>query len=166
MPSKVCSNVTDFFAFSSCSDIEPIILLLLSTVKCQCNAQSLGNLSIIIFFFGDCTDSQHHDTILLCLFFTIALHKCLFLLWPQLKAFEDIWLGLTGTATSSALQSQILVEGNIDHKEKVKVAASKEKECLQYYMGYLKGKYIRATINNDKFVLTVSFAHTGEVRLL
>ncbi|XP_019350266.2 uncharacterized protein LOC102557779 isoform X1 [Alligator mississippiensis] len=57
----------------------------------------------------------------------------------ELKAFEDIWLGLTGTATSSALQSQILVEGNIDHKEKVKVAASKEKECLQYYMGYLKG---------------------------
>nr|XP_013795696.1 PREDICTED: uncharacterized protein LOC106482633 [Apteryx mantelli mantelli] len=57
----------------------------------------------------------------------------------ELKAFEDIWLGLTGTTTSSAVWSQILVEGIIDQKEKVKVAASKGKECLQYYMGYLKG---------------------------
>nr|XP_047909692.1 uncharacterized protein LOC106041217 isoform X1 [Anser cygnoides] len=57
----------------------------------------------------------------------------------ELKGSEDTWLGLTGTATSSAVQSQILVEGIIDQKEKVKVAASKGKECLQYYMGYLKG---------------------------
>ncbi|XP_050569866.1 uncharacterized protein LOC118249263 [Cygnus atratus] len=56
-----------------------------------------------------------------------------------LKGSEDTWLGLTGTATSSAVQSRILVEGIIDQKEKVKVAASKGKECLQYYMGYLKG---------------------------
>ncbi|KAM6244422.1 uncharacterized protein M6G45_010876 isoform 1-T1 [Spheniscus humboldti] len=57
----------------------------------------------------------------------------------ELRAFEDIWLGLTGTAASSSVQSQILVEGIIDQKEKVKVAASKGKECFQYYMGYLKG---------------------------
>ncbi|XP_027540045.1 uncharacterized protein LOC113968039 [Neopelma chrysocephalum] len=57
----------------------------------------------------------------------------------DLRAFEDIWLGLAGTATSSSVQSQILVEGNIDQKEKVKVAASKGKECIQYYLGYLKG---------------------------
>ncbi|XP_040976270.1 uncharacterized protein LOC115335953 isoform X5 [Aquila chrysaetos chrysaetos] len=57
----------------------------------------------------------------------------------ELRAFEDIWLGLTGTATSSSVQSQILVEGIIDQKEKVKLAASKGKECFQYYMGYLKG---------------------------
>nr|XP_009681790.1 PREDICTED: uncharacterized protein LOC104149710 [Struthio camelus australis] len=57
----------------------------------------------------------------------------------ELKAFEDIWLGLTGTTSSSAVQSQILVEGIIDQKEKVKVAASKGNECLQYYVGYLKG---------------------------
>ncbi|KAF4791976.1 hypothetical protein TURU_125831 [Turdus rufiventris] len=57
----------------------------------------------------------------------------------ELRAFEDIWLGLTGTAASSADQSQILVEGIIDQKEKVKVAASKGKECFQYYMGYLQG---------------------------
>ncbi|XP_077043164.1 uncharacterized protein LOC143695376 [Agelaius phoeniceus] len=57
----------------------------------------------------------------------------------ELKAFEDIWLGLTGTAASSSAQSQILVEGIIDQKEKVKVAASKGKECFQYYMGYLQG---------------------------
>ncbi|XP_050762156.1 uncharacterized protein LOC127022570 [Gymnogyps californianus] len=57
----------------------------------------------------------------------------------ELRAFEDTWLGLTGTATSSSVQSQILVEGIIDQKEKVKVAASKGKECFQYYMGYLKG---------------------------
>ncbi|KAM6249811.1 uncharacterized protein LJ264_009619 [Porphyrio hochstetteri] len=57
----------------------------------------------------------------------------------ELKAFEDIWLGLTGTAASSSAQSQILVEGIIDQREKVKVAASKGKECFQYYMGYLKG---------------------------
>nr|XP_041575127.1 uncharacterized protein LOC115497284 [Taeniopygia guttata] len=57
----------------------------------------------------------------------------------ELRAFEDIWLGLTGTAASSTVQSQILVEGIIDQKEKVKVAASKGKECFQYYMGYLQG---------------------------
>ncbi|XP_059718042.1 uncharacterized protein LOC132335482 [Haemorhous mexicanus] len=57
----------------------------------------------------------------------------------ELRAFEDVWLGLTGTAASSSVQSQILVEGIIDQKEKVKVAASKGKECFQYYMGYLQG---------------------------
>ncbi|XP_067407568.1 uncharacterized protein [Emydura macquarii macquarii] len=57
----------------------------------------------------------------------------------ELKASEDIWLGLTGTATSSAVQSQVLMEGNIDQKEKIKVTASTGKECHQYYMGYLKG---------------------------
>lgn len=65
-----------------------------------------------------------------------------FPLWLQLRAFEDIWLGLTGTAASSSVQSQILVEGIIDQKEKVKVAASKGKECFQYYMGYLQGMYL------------------------
>ncbi|XP_023792385.1 uncharacterized protein LOC111935942 [Cyanistes caeruleus] len=57
----------------------------------------------------------------------------------ELTAFEDIWLGLTGTAASSSVQSQILVEGIIDQKEKVKVAASKGKECFHYYMGHLQG---------------------------
>ncbi|XP_058278614.1 uncharacterized protein LOC120759796 [Hirundo rustica] len=57
----------------------------------------------------------------------------------ELRAFEDIWLGLTGTAASSSVQSQILVEGIIAQKEKVKVAASKGKECFQYYMGHLQG---------------------------
>lgn len=74
----------------------------------------------------------------------MALNKCVFPLWLQLKGSEDTWLGLTGTATSSAVQSQILVEGIIDQKEKVKVAASKGKECLQYYMGYLKGMYLQS----------------------
>ncbi|XP_053848337.1 uncharacterized protein LOC128815553 [Vidua macroura] len=58
----------------------------------------------------------------------------------ELRAFEDIWLGLTGTAASSSVQSQVLVEGIIDQKEKIKVAASKGKECFQYYMGYLQGE--------------------------
>ncbi|KAM7152521.1 uncharacterized protein RBU57_012670 [Macrochelys suwanniensis] len=62
-----------------------------------------------------------------------------YLMQFELKASEDIWLGLTGTATSSAVQSQVLMEGNIDQKEKVKVTASKGKECHQYYMGYVKG---------------------------
>ncbi|XP_057263855.1 uncharacterized protein LOC130598454 [Pezoporus wallicus] len=57
----------------------------------------------------------------------------------ELRAFEDIWLGLTGTAASSSAQSQILVEGIVDQKEKVKIAASKGKECFQCYVGYLKG---------------------------
>lgn len=65
-----------------------------------------------------------------------------FPLWLQFRAFEDIWLGLTGTAASSSVQSQILVEGIMDQKEKVKVAASKGKECFQCYMGYLKGMYL------------------------
>nr|XP_021151421.1 uncharacterized protein LOC102084597 [Columba livia] len=57
----------------------------------------------------------------------------------EFRAFEDVWLGLTGTAASSSVQSQILVEGIMDQKEKVKVAASKGKECFQCYVGYLKG---------------------------
>ncbi|KAM9555572.1 uncharacterized protein ACIB01_007669 [Guaruba guarouba] len=57
----------------------------------------------------------------------------------ELRAFEDIWLGLTGTAASSSVQSQILVEGIVDQKEKVRIAASKGKECFQCYVGYLKG---------------------------
>lgn len=65
-----------------------------------------------------------------------------FPLWLQFRAFEDIWLGLTGTAASSSIQSQITVEGIMDQKEKVKVAASKGKECFQCYMGYLKGTFL------------------------
>lgn len=71
----------------------------------------------------------------------VALNKYFFPLWLQLKAFEDICLGLIGAATSTSVQSQILLEGIID-QEKVKVAASKGKECVQYYMGYLKGTYL------------------------
>ncbi|XP_064008707.1 uncharacterized protein LOC135180262 [Pogoniulus pusillus] len=62
-----------------------------------------------------------------------------YILEIELKAFEDIWLGLIGAATSTSVQSQILLEGIIDQEEKVKVSASKGKECVQYYMGYLKG---------------------------
>ncbi|XP_074867207.1 uncharacterized protein LOC142021855 [Carettochelys insculpta] len=57
----------------------------------------------------------------------------------DLKASEDIWLGLTGAAASSAFHSQVLIEGRIDGKEKVKVTASKGKEGHQYYMGYVRG---------------------------
>lgn len=65
-----------------------------------------------------------------------------FPLWLQLRAFEEIWLGLTGTAASSSVQSQVLVEGIVDQKEKVKIAASKGKQCFQGYVGYLKGTYL------------------------
>lgn len=44
--------------------------------------------------------------------------------------------------TSSADQSQILVEGKMDQpNEKVKITAIKGKGCLRYYTGYLKGKF-------------------------
>ncbi|XP_061456403.1 uncharacterized protein LOC133372116 [Rhineura floridana] len=56
----------------------------------------------------------------------------------SLKASEAVWLAVTGGWTSSGGQCQILVEAKTDLKEKVKLAASKGKECLQYYMGYLK----------------------------
>ncbi|XP_062999023.1 uncharacterized protein LOC134409950 isoform X2 [Elgaria multicarinata webbii] len=56
-----------------------------------------------------------------------------------LKASDILWLDVMGTVTSSAGQSQILVEGILDPKEKVKFAASKGKGCLRYYVGYLKG---------------------------
>ncbi|XP_054849643.1 uncharacterized protein LOC129339063 [Eublepharis macularius] len=58
-----------------------------------------------------------------------------------LKAWEALWLDVTGSLTSSAVQSQVLVEGKMDAKEKLKLAASKGKKCLRYYMGYLKGDF-------------------------
>ncbi|XP_053132427.1 uncharacterized protein LOC128336575 [Hemicordylus capensis] len=55
------------------------------------------------------------------------------------KAPKAVSLDVTGSLMSSAAQSEIVVEGIIDPKEKVKLIASKGKECVQYYMGYLKG---------------------------
>ncbi|XP_078237367.1 uncharacterized protein LOC110090494 isoform X3 [Pogona vitticeps] len=57
----------------------------------------------------------------------------------SLKASGTVWLGVMGNVTSSEDQSQILVEGNLDPKEKIKIIASKGKRCVQCNMGYLKG---------------------------
>lgn len=45
------------------------------------------------------------------------------------------------------------MEGIIDQKEKVKIAASKGKECFQYYMGYLKGTYLTDNALSRRTVL-------------
>ncbi|KAM6424394.1 uncharacterized protein PHA67_004969 isoform 2-T2 [Liasis olivaceus] len=59
---------------------------------------------------------------------------------PNLKGPEAIWMDVKARMTSSADQSQVLVEGKMDHpNEKVKITVFKGKGCLQYYMGYLKG---------------------------
>ncbi|XP_075755429.1 uncharacterized protein LOC102446612 isoform X2 [Pelodiscus sinensis] len=87
----------------------------------------------------------------------------------ELKASEDIWLGLSGTAVSSALQSQILMEGNIDRKEKVKVTVSKAKECHQYYMGYVKGDLeegieLTACIDGQRMATINTYLNVNGVR--
>ncbi|XP_058013738.1 uncharacterized protein LOC131185316 [Ahaetulla prasina] len=64
----------------------------------------------------------------------------------SLKGPEATWMDVKACVTSSADQSQVFVEGKMDHpNEKVKIAAIKGKECLRYYMGYLKGRF-------DKFI--------------
>ncbi|XP_032086906.1 uncharacterized protein LOC116517843, partial [Thamnophis elegans] len=58
----------------------------------------------------------------------------------SLKGPEATWIDVKACVISSADQSQVLVEGKMDHPdEKVKIAAIRGKECLRYYMGYLKG---------------------------
>ncbi|XP_060549044.1 uncharacterized protein LOC117673079 [Pantherophis guttatus] len=58
----------------------------------------------------------------------------------SLKGSEATWMDVKACVTSSADQSQVFVEGKMDHpNEKVKITAIKGKECLRYYMGYLKG---------------------------
>ncbi|XP_063171149.1 uncharacterized protein LOC134505396 [Candoia aspera] len=58
----------------------------------------------------------------------------------SLKGPEAVWMDVKACVTSSADQSQVLVEGKMDHpNEKVKITAFKGKGCLRYYMGYLKG---------------------------
>ncbi|KAH0631881.1 hypothetical protein JD844_019775 [Phrynosoma platyrhinos] len=58
---------------------------------------------------------------------------------PSLRASEAIWLHMVGSVTSSDDESKVLVEGEIDSKKNVKIAASKGKGCLHYYIGHLKG---------------------------
>ncbi|XP_070811438.1 apolipophorins [Pituophis catenifer annectens] len=58
----------------------------------------------------------------------------------SLKGSEATWMDVKACVTSSADESQVFVEGKMDHpNEKVKITAIKGKECLRYYMGYLKG---------------------------
>ncbi|XP_072336910.1 uncharacterized protein [Scyliorhinus torazame] len=56
------------------------------------------------------------------------------------KASEASHLGLLGTYTASALRRTIVLEGNFDHREKVKLASTHEKGCQQYYTGYTNGE--------------------------
>ncbi|XP_070616334.1 uncharacterized protein [Erythrolamprus reginae] len=58
----------------------------------------------------------------------------------SLKGPEATWMDVKACVISSEDQSQVLVEGKMDHpNEKVKITAIKGKECLRFYMGYLKG---------------------------
>ncbi|XP_069763155.1 uncharacterized protein [Narcine bancroftii] len=55
------------------------------------------------------------------------------------KASETSHLGLLGTYTTSALNSKAILEGMIDHREKIKLVAMHKKGCQQYYTGYTGG---------------------------
>ncbi|XP_067911828.1 uncharacterized protein [Heterodontus francisci] len=55
------------------------------------------------------------------------------------KASEASHLGLLGTYTASALMRSVVLEGKIDHREKIKLATTHEKGCQQYYTGYTHG---------------------------
>ncbi|XP_067859876.1 uncharacterized protein [Heptranchias perlo] len=55
------------------------------------------------------------------------------------KASEASHLGLLGTYTASALSRKVVLEGMIDHREKIKLATTHEKGCQQYYTGYTNG---------------------------
>eukprot|EP00062_Callorhinchus_milii_P022147 gi/632979622/ref/XP_007906572.1/ PREDICTED: uncharacterized protein LOC103188398 [Callorhinchus milii] len=56
------------------------------------------------------------------------------------KASKSSRLNLLGTYTASAVSKRIKLEGLIDQKEKVKLAAIHEKGCLQYYTGVSNGE--------------------------
>lgn len=138
LPLKFCPQVSCY----------PIIQLLGQSLWCLCLSQ--WNSCIVhkhwetfpspLILLWEALTFEHHLWMIINSVWWLWIN--VFPLWLQLRAFEDIWLGLTGTAASSSVQSQILVEGIIDQKEKVKVAASKGKECFQYYMGYLQGMYL------------------------
>ncbi|XP_051877798.1 apolipophorins-like [Pristis pectinata] len=55
------------------------------------------------------------------------------------KASETSHLGLLGTYTASALNSKAVLEGIIDHREKIKLITIFKKGCQQYYTGYTSG---------------------------
>ncbi|XP_069503898.1 uncharacterized protein [Ambystoma mexicanum] len=57
----------------------------------------------------------------------------------ELQASERVHMGVMGRYAASATRSSIMLEGNMDEKEKVKVAASKDEGCLQYFMTHTTG---------------------------
>uniref|UniRef100_UPI00398E7A26 uncharacterized protein n=1 Tax=Pristiophorus japonicus TaxID=55135 RepID=UPI00398E7A26 len=57
----------------------------------------------------------------------------------ELKTSEASHLGLLGTYTASALNKRVVLEGMIDHREKIKLASIHKKGCQQYYTGYTNG---------------------------
>ncbi|XP_078096178.1 uncharacterized protein LOC144510541 [Mustelus asterias] len=55
------------------------------------------------------------------------------------KTSEASHLGLLGIYTASARRRRVVLEGQIDYREKIKLAGTHEKGCQQYYTGYTNG---------------------------
>ncbi|XP_069066261.1 uncharacterized protein [Pleurodeles waltl] len=58
----------------------------------------------------------------------------------ELKASERVHMAVMGRYTTSPTRGRILLEGNVDEKEKVRFAVSKDKDCLQYSVEHITGQ--------------------------
>ncbi|XP_078518884.1 uncharacterized protein LOC144784068 [Lissotriton helveticus] len=57
----------------------------------------------------------------------------------ELKASERVHMAVMGRYTTSPIRGRILLEGNVDEKEKLRFAASKDKGCLQCSVEHITG---------------------------
>ncbi|MEE6498373.1 hypothetical protein FKM82_003056, partial [Ascaphus truei] len=57
----------------------------------------------------------------------------------NLKASEDVQMGITGIYTSSSANHQLLLRGSLGGNERWTLGASKRKKCLQFNIGHVKG---------------------------
>ncbi|XP_033883614.3 uncharacterized protein LOC117416563 isoform X1 [Acipenser ruthenus] len=58
----------------------------------------------------------------------------------ELQGCADVQLVLAGRLSSSLLQNHILLEGSLDHQDRVTLRASQGSRCLQAFAGYANGE--------------------------
>ncbi|KAK1162419.1 hypothetical protein AOXY_G17278 [Acipenser oxyrinchus oxyrinchus] len=68
----------------------------------------------------------------------------------ELQGCADVQLVLAGRLTSSLLQNHILLEGSLDHRDRVTLWASQGSRCLQAFAGYANGE-----VGEDSLELSV-----------
>ncbi|MGH0152589.1 UNVERIFIED_CONTAM: hypothetical protein FKN15_024522 [Acipenser sinensis] len=68
----------------------------------------------------------------------------------ELQGCADVQLVLAGRLTSSLLQNHILLEGSLDHQDRVTLRALQGSRCLQAFAGYANGE-----VGEDSLELSV-----------